>query len=45
MIASALDPTDQSSMSSMEAPKGPGKIVSELVIMELSSVLSRNKNL
>ena len=44
MIVSALDPTDPSSVNSVEALKRPEKIISELVITELSSVLSRNNN-
>ena len=44
MIVSALDPTDPSSVNFMEALKRPEKIISELVITELSSVLSRNNN-
>ena len=44
VIVSALDPTDPSSVNSVEALKRPEKIISELVITELSSVLSRNNN-
>ncbi|MGC8505218.1 MAG: type II toxin-antitoxin system VapC family toxin [Thermoplasmata archaeon] len=44
VIVSALDPADPSGISSIEVLKTPGKVISEPVIMELSSVLSRNKN-
>ena len=44
VIVSALDPTDPSSISSIEALKREEKIISELVTTELSPVLSRNKN-
>lgn len=44
VIVSALDPTDPSSISSIEALKRAEKIISELVTTELSPVLSRNKN-
>lgn len=44
IIVSALDPTDTSSIRSIEVLQRGEKIVSELVITELSSVLSRNKN-
>lgn len=44
VIVSALDPTDPSSVNFMEALKRPEKIISEVVITELSSVLSRNNN-
>ena len=44
VIVSALDPADPSTISSVEVLQKPGKVVSELVITELSSVLPRNKN-
>ncbi len=44
VIVSALDPADPSSISSNEVLQKQEKVVSELVITELSSVLSRNKN-
>ena len=44
VIVSALDQTDPSCTNSMEVLKSPGKIISELVVTELTSVLSRNKN-
>ena len=44
VIVSALDPADPSTISSIELLRRREKVVSELVITELSSVLSRNKN-
>ena len=44
VIVSALDPADSSTISSIELLRRREKVVSELVITELSSVLSRNKN-
>lgn len=44
VIISALDPKDTSSIISNKALKAKGKIISELVTAELSSALSRNKN-
>ena len=44
VIVSALDQTDPSNISSIEVLKSSGKIISELVVTELTSVLSRNKN-
>ncbi len=44
VIVSALDPADPSRPSSTETLKKPGKVVSELVVTELSSVLLRSKN-
>lgn len=44
VIVSAFDPADPSTISSIEVLQKRGKVVSELVITELSSVLARNKN-
>ena len=44
VIVSALDPEDPSTVRSNEVLRKPEKIVSELVVTELSSVLSRNEN-
>ena len=43
VIVSALDPADPSRLRSIETLKKPGKVVSELVVTELSSVLQRSK--
>lgn len=44
VIVSALDQADPSNISSIEVLKSPGKIISELVVTELTSVMSGNKN-
>ena len=44
VIVSALDHADPSRMSSTDTLKKPGKVVSELVVTELNSVLLRSKN-
>ncbi|EQD38440.1 PilT domain-containing protein [mine drainage metagenome] len=44
VIVSALDPADPSNINSIEILKKPEKVISELVIAELNSVLLRNRN-
>ncbi len=44
LIVSALDPEDPSSTTSLKYLKENGKVVSELVIGELNSVMFRNRN-
>ncbi len=44
VIVSALDAADHSSIKSIEFLKKPEKVISELVIAELNTVLFRNRN-